>query len=282
MQTGFRRSAAIASSVLGAFFVVMYVLASWTLLHTTNTDAYVQTTAVVIDQPQVQNEIAATIVSSVVGESQLPEEIITLLTNGARLVVASDNFHAFWELANRSMHDIVRDQLLGNSPFTQAGARIDITAEVNLVLENLRQIDSRLLALLPDNAPETVVQLVDQETLANIGDAISGLERLKTFSALFASVFFVISTLLLGLRRRSLVMASAALTLTAPAIYGVSKVIPLIAERFIDEEFRGTTYIVATQMASTMTTQAWQVLFFGFLGFLVAFFPRKSSADASL
>jgi hypothetical protein len=279
MQTGFRRSAAIATSVLGAIFVVVYVLASWALLHTTNTDTYVQTTAIVIDQPQVQDEIATTIVSSVVGQSLLPDEVVTLLTNGARLIVASDSFHAFWELANRSMHDIVRDQLLGNSPINPEGARIDITAEVNLVVENLRQIDPRVSALLPNNAPETAVQIVDQDTLTKIRDAIGGLERLKTFSVLFACVFFVISTILLGLRRRSLVMASLAITITAPAIYGVSKLIPLIAERFIDEEFRGTTYVVATQMASTMTTNAWQVLFFGFVGFVVAFFPRRNTPD---
>jgi hypothetical protein len=177
------------------------------------------------------------------------------------------------------MHDIVRDQLLGNSPINPEGARIDITAEVNLVVENLRQIDPRVSALLPNNAPETAVQIVDQDTLTKIRDAIGGLERLKTFSVLFACVFFVISTILLGLRRRSLVMASLAITITAPAIYGVSKLIPLIAERFIDEEFRGTTYVVATQMASTMTTNAWQVLFFGFVGFVVAFFPRRHTPD---
>ena len=282
MRAGSRRSLSIAASLFGAFCVVLYVLASWTLTHTTDTRTYVRTADLVIDQTQVQSEIATTIVTSVVGDAQLPDELVTLLNNGARLIVASDSFHKFWQVANRSMHEIAREQLLGNNPIDPAGARIDITAEVNLVLENLRQIDPRLAGLLPDNAPETAVQIVNQETLTDIRDAISGLERLKTFSAPIALALFAISTLLWGLRRRSLVVTASALSVTALAIYGVSTVIPLIAERFVDEEFLYTTYIVATQMASTMTTSAWQVLFCGFVGFVIAFFPRKHNSNNQL
>lgn len=282
MRAGSRRSIAIAAAVLGAVFVVLAVLASWTLTHTTDTRTYVRTADLVIDQTQIQSEIAATIVTSIVGDAQLPDDLVALLDNGARLIVASDSFHKFWQVANRSMHEIAREQLLGNNPIDPAGARIDITAEVNLVLENLRQIDPRLAGLLPDNAPETAVQIVNQETLTDIRDAISGLERLKTFSAPIALALFAISTLLWGLRRRSLVVTASALSVTALAIYGVSTAVPLIAERFVDEEFRSTTYIVATQMASTMTTSAWQVLFCGFVGFVIAFFPRKQNSNNQL
>ncbi len=281
MRTASSRPLVLATSILGGFCVVLYVLASWTLQHTTDTGTYVRTANLVIDQPQVQNEIAATIVTSVVGDTPLPDEIVTLLNNGARLIVGSDGFHDFWELANRSMHDIVREQLLGNDAVNPLGARIDITAEVNLVLENLRQIDPRLSGLLPNNAPETAVQIVDQETLTDIRNAISGLERLKTFSALFAFALLTISTLLLGIRRRSLVLASVTLAVTALAIYGISTAIPLIAERFIDEEFRATSRVIATQMASTMTTAAWQILFGALVGFVIAFFPRRKVSDAS-
>jgi hypothetical protein len=275
VRAGSRRVFAIAASLLGGIFVLLSVIASWTLTHTTDTATYVRTADLVIDQAQVQDEIAATIVTSVVGDAALPEEIIALLNSGARLIVGSDGFHEFWRIANQSMHQIVREQLLGNEPINPQGARIDITAEVNLVLENLRQLDPRLAGLLPDNAPDTGVQIVDQETLTDIRNAISGLERLKTFSALFAFALLTISTLLLGLRRRSLVLASVTLAVTALAIYGISTAIPLIAERFIDQEFRATSRVIATQMASTMTTSAWQILFGALVGFVIAFFPRR-------
>lgn len=281
MRTGSRRTFAIAVSLLGGIFVVLSVLASWTLLHTTDTPTYVRTADLVIDQTQVQDEISSTIVSSVVGDTPLPDEIISLLNSGARLIVGSDGFHDFWRIANQSMHEIVREQLLGNDAIDPMGARIDITAEVNLVLENLRQIDPRLSGLLPDNAPETAVQIADQETLTDIRNAISGLERLKIFGALFAVVLFVLSTVLLGLRRRSLVLVASTLAITALGVYGVSSAIPPLAERFVDKEFRGTTYIVAKQMASTMTTTAWQILFCAFVGFVVAFFPRRNTSDTS-
>ena len=279
MRAGFRRPLALSASLIGAIFVVLYAVSSWTLLNTTDTGTYVRTTDLVIDQPQVQEEIATTIVDSVVGDAQLPDDIVTLLNNGARLIVASDGFHEFWKVANRAMHAIVREQLLGNAPVDPTGARIDITAEVNLVLENLRQIDPRLPTLLPNNAPETSVQIVDQETLTDIRDAISGLERLKTFSAISAFALFAISTLILGLRRRSLVLASAMLWVSALAIYAVSITVPMIAERFVDEEFRATTHVVATHMASTLTTSSWQIVFFGLVGFVIAFFPRKNTSE---
>lgn len=281
MRAGSKRVLAIATSVLGGVFVVLSVLASWTLTHTTDTATYVRTTDLVIDQAQVQDEIASTIVTSVVGDAALPEEIISLLNSGARLIVGSDGFHDFWRIANQSMHEIVREQLLGNDPLSPQGARIDITTEVNLVLENLRQLDPRLAGLLPDNAPDTGVQIVDQETLTDIRNAISGLERLKTFGALFAVALFVLSTVLLGLRRRSLVLVACTLVVTALAVYGVSSAIPPLAQRFVDKEFQGTTYVVAKDMASTMTTSAWQVLFGALVGFVIAFFPRRKISAAS-
>jgi hypothetical protein len=281
VRAGSKRVFAIAASLLGGVFVVLSVLASWTLTHTTDTATYVRTADLVIDQAQVQDEIASTIVTSVVGDAALPEEIITLLNSGARLIVGSDGFHDFWRIANQSMHETVREQLLGNDPINPQGARIDITAEVNLVLENLRQLDPRLAGLLPDNAPDTGVQIVDQETLTDIRNAIGGLERLKTFGALFAVALFVLSTVLLGLRRRSLVLTSGTLVLTALAVYGVSSVIPPLAQRFVDKEFQGTTYVIAKDMASTMTTSAWQVLFGALVGFVIAFFPRRKISAAS-
>jgi hypothetical protein len=281
VRAGSKRVFAIAASLLGGVFVVLSVLASWTLTHTTDTATYVRTADLVIDQAQVQDEIAATIVTSVVGEVALPEEIITLLNSGARLIVGSDGFHDFWRIANQSMHQIVREQLLGNEVIDPMGARIDITAEVNLVLENLRQIDPRLAGLLPDNAPDTAVEIVDQDTLTDIRNAISGLERLKTFGALFAVALFVLSTVLLGLRRRSLVLTACTLVLTALAVYGVSSAIPPLAQRFVDKEFQGTTYVIAKDMASTMTTSAWQVLFGALVGFVIAFFPRRKISAAS-
>lgn len=268
-------------SLLGGVFVVLSVLASWTLLHTTDTSTYLRTADLVIDQTQVQDEISSTIVTSVVGDAPLPDDIISSLNSGARLIVGSDGFHDFWRIANRSMHEIIREQLLGNDAIDPMGARIDITAEVNLVLDNLRQIDPRLSELLPDNAPETAVEIADQDTLSDIRDAISGLERLKTYGALLAVVLFVLSTALLGLRRRSLVLVASTLVITALGVYGISTVIPLVAERFVDKEFRGTTYVIATQMASTMTTTAWQILFCAFVAFVVAFFPRRNTSDKS-
>jgi hypothetical protein len=281
VRAGSKRVLAIAASVLGGVFVVLSVLASWTLTHTTDTATYVRTTDLVIDQAQVQDEIASTIVTSIVGDAALPEEIISLLNSGARLIVGSDGFHDFWRIANQSMHEIVREQLLGNDPINPQGARIDITTEVNLVLENLRQLDPRLAGLLPDNAPDTGVQIVDQETLTEIRNAISGLERLKTFGALFAVALFVLSTVLLGLRRRSLVLVACTLVVTALAVYGVSSAIPPLAQRFVDKEFQGTTYVVAKDMASTMTTSAWQVLFGALVGFVIAFFPHRKISAAS-
>lgn len=274
MRAGSKRLLAIIFSALGAFFTVLFVLASWVWTQALDTDTYVATSAVAIDQVQIQSEIAQNIVDSVVGEAVIDDNIRAILEQGARLVVSSDEFHSFWELANRGMHEILRNQFLNNDAQLQ-NAQIDITPEVNQVLTNLRAIDPALSRLLPESAPSTVIEIADTDTVNNIKSAVSGLDRVKVLAPIFAAVFFSLAFLSLGLRRRSVLAPVIALVVAAAVVYALDGITTAIARRFIDSEFRDTADAVLEHMTSSLSSRAWQIVAIAILVVVIAFFPIR-------
>lgn len=275
MRKGFSRGLSIAAAVIGAFFVLIAAVSSWTWSQVMDTDDYVETMMVVIEQPIVQNEIADTIVTAVVGESPIPGEVTNLLTEGARVAVASPGFASFWELANRSLHESLRRQILSDDPIESIVARIDMTAEVGAVLERVRAIDPRLAEVLPDQAPETAIEIADTERLREIRGAVSGLDRLAGTTPWVAAAFLAMAALLRGFSRRSLRVPAIALALVAPATYGIGYLVPWTVRRFVDDRFHEPADAVSTHIGSALAGRAWQLLFIAAAIFLVTVIPAS-------
>lgn len=263
----------IAASMIGAFFVVVSAVASWTWSQVMDTDNFVSTMAVVIEQPEVRDEIAASIVTSVVGDADVPAPVVALLTDGARLAVASQEFARYWELANRSLHETLRRQIVSDAPIETLVARIDLTAEVDAVLERIGGIDPQLAAVLPERAPETTIEIADTGRLDDIRGAVSGLDRLADTTPWVAGVFLVVATLFSGLRRRALRVPAIALVLTGPVIYAIGWAVPWVVRRLVDDRFDAPADAVTRHMTASLGGRAWQVLFVGLVLFVVALVP---------
>lgn len=274
MRVGSRRLLALIFAVLGGFFALIFVLASWVWTQALDTNTYVATSTVAIEQPQIQSEIANNIVESIVGDSPIDENLRTALEEGARLLVASDGFRSFWQLANQSMHEVLRDQFL-NTDITPQNAQIDITPEVDAVLANLRALDPVFARILPDSAPSTVIEIADAETMNDISSAIRGLDRAQTLSPLFAAAFFVLSALMLGVRRKSLLAPALALVVTAAIVSLLDNVIVTIARRFVDAEFRDTATTILQHMTQSLSGRSWQLVALAILSLVVAYFPVR-------
>lgn len=274
MRVGSRRLLALIFAVLGGFFALIFVLASWVWTQALDTNTYVATSTVAIEQPQIQSEIANNIVESIVGDSPIDENLRTALEEGARLLVASDGFRSFWQLANQSMHEVLRDQFL-NTDITPQNAQIDITPEVDAVLANLRALDPVFARILPDSAPSTVIEIADAETMNDISSAIRGLDRAQTLSPLFAAAFFVLSALMLGIRRKSLLAPALALIATAAIVSLLDNVIVTIARRFVDAEFRDTATTILQHMTQSLSGRSWQLVALAILSLVVAYFPVR-------
>lgn len=274
MRVGSRRILALIFAVLGGFFALIFVLASWVWTQALDTNTYVATSTVAIEQPQIQSEIANNIVESIVGDSPIDENLRTALEEGARLLVASDGFRSFWQLANQSMHEVLRDQFL-NTDITPQNAQIDITPEVDAVLANLRALDPVFARILPDSAPSTVIEIADAETMNDISSAIRGLDRAQTLSPLFAAAFFVLSALMLGVRRKSLLAPALALIATAAIVSLLDNVIVTIARRFVDAEFRDTATTILQHMTQSLSGRSWQLVALAILSLVVAYFPVR-------
>ena len=274
MRAGSRRLLALIFAALGGFFTVVFVLSSWVWTQALDTNTYVATSAVAIDQPQIQAEIANNIVESVVGDNPIDENLRTALEEGARLLVASDGFGSFWQIAHRSMHEVLRDQFL-NTDITPQNAQIDITPEVDAVLANLRALDPVFAKILPTAAPSTVIEIADAETINDISSAVRGLDRAQTLSPLFAAVLFALSALMLGVRRKSLVAPALALIATAVIVSFLDSAVAAIARRFVDAEFRDTASTILTHMTQSLSVRSWQLVALAFLCMVVAYFPVR-------
>lgn len=281
MQVGFRRLAQVAVATVATASIVVWATATWVWSNALDTDTYVGTANVALEQPDVQSAIAGRIVDSIVGDADIPDEITALLDDGARFVVASRGFAVFWEQAQRGMHEILRRQVLDDVAPAQMSARITLTPEVDAVLQRLREMDPGLARYLPASTPEVVIEVADAERLADIKSAVDGLDRLSTATAWSSVVLLVLAALLSGFRRRSATVVAVVAALSAVLVYGVAVLVPAFASRLADDTYAAAADAVAGHMATGLTTRSWQLVAFSVAAVVAAFFPMRSLRRAT-
>lgn len=281
MQVGFRRLVSTVAALLAAASMVIWSTASWAWSNALDTDTYVRTASVALAQPEVQLTIADSIVESILGDAQVPDDIRNALTDGARFVVASASFATFWEQAHRTMHEVLRRQVLDDVPVAEISARIPLTAEVDAVLQRLRGLDPALAQFLPDAAPEAVIEIADNDRLADIRSAVDRLDRLTNIMAWSAAVLTIVAVLAWNMRRRSATVAAITAGAAALIVYGLAALVPLFAARVADERYADAADAVGAHMATGLSDRSWQLVAFAGFSLLVAFFPVRSLRRAT-
>lgn len=281
MQVGFRRIAQFIVAMLATMSIVLWATATWVWSNALDTDTYVATANVALEQPDVQAAIAGRIVESIVGDADIPAEITALLDDGARFIVASRGFAVFWEQAQRGMHEILRQQVLDDAASAQMSARIQLTPEVDAVLARLREMDPGLAQYLPAATPEVAIEVADAERLADIRSAVDGLDRLSTATAWSSLVLLALAVALSGLRRRSAMVVSVVALVSAVLVYGVASLVPAFASRVADDTYAAAADAVAAHMAAGLTTRSWQLVAFAGAAVVAAYFPWRSLRRAT-
>lgn len=186
-----------ARTVIGVIMVFLAgvsatfgVAAFWTQSELLDTNTWVATSTAIINDPQVQNDVATAIAVQVVEsvgveafvQNALPAPLsglsgsvtdaaTTLITTATAAVVRTDAFVTVWDAAVRAAHEEFLHAVDGSSRFTELGPdgiSLDVGASLDQVDQQLRQSGITVLDSVDLSAIDIKILLVDAPGLDRI------------------------------------------------------------------------------------------------------------------
>jgi len=259
-----RRPFIIGAGLIATLSLALALTTNWAYSEAINTSKFVQTTDTILDDPLVQEELAKTIVDSLVEDSPLPQVLLAPLTKTASAIVASPTFQTFWSDAIREIHQPLVIQLQSDTPVDKTEAlRVDLTEMVNAVLLDLRTQFPRAAGVLPTTAPLVEFELIDGENLESARQIVDTVNILRWILAIITVA--LLSLLTFMSRRSGHLTRTPAIVVSAGALIALitAIAIPSVAQSFADSEYAQTARTVGTSLASSLQTQAIVLLVIG-------------------
>jgi hypothetical protein len=263
-----RRLFIIGAGLIATLSLALALTTNWAYSEAINTSKFVQTADTILDDPLVQEELATTIVDSLVEDSPLPQVLLAPLTKTASAIVASSTFQSFWSDAIREIHQPLVMKLQSDTPIDKTAAlRVDLTEMVNAVLADLRTQFPRAAGVLPTTAPLVEFELIDGENLESSRQIVGTVNILRWILAIITVA--LLSLLTFMSRRSGHLTRTPAIVVSAGALVTLitASAIPSVAQSLADSEYAQTARTVGTSVASSLQTQA-IVLFAIGLGFI--------------
>jgi len=278
-----RRLFIIVVGLIATLSFALGLTTNWAYSEALNTSKFVQTADTILDDPLVQEELATTIVDSLVQDSPLPQILLAPLTKTASTIVASPTFQTFWSDAIREIHHPLVTQLQSDTPIDKTAAlRVDLTEMVNAVLADLRTQFPRAAGILPTTAPLVDFELIDGENLETARKVANTVNMLRWTLAI---ITVALLSLLTFMSRKS-----GHLTRT-PAIVGsagasialiTAIAIPSVAQSFADSEYSQTAHTIGTSLASSLQSQAIILLIIGVATFSAPYVRQRATRKKKL
>ncbi|GAA1622169.1 hypothetical protein [Georgenia ruanii] len=229
--------------LLGCVLAALSVVSTWLATQVTNTNAYVETVAPVIDDPRLQKAMADQItaavfteldvqgvtsqmLSTVAGQTNLPPPVqakveglaapITsgvqgFLTDQVNTVVASPQFAQLWAEANRQVHQALVNVMTGKQggavQVSNGAVSIDLAPFIDLVKTRLVDRGVAIAAQIPEIHKSFVIYQSDTlaHNVAAAQTAFSVLSTLGTALPIVTLVVLAAGVLLAPRHRRALV-----------------------------------------------------------------------------
>jgi hypothetical protein len=259
-----RRLFIIGAGLIATLSLALALTTNWAYSEALNTSKFVQTTDTILDDPLVQEELAKTIVDSLVEDSPLPQVLLAPLTRTASAIVASPTFQTFWSDAIREIHQPLVIQLQSDTPVDKTAAlRVDLTEMVNAVLLDLRTQFPRAAGVLPTTAPLVEFELIDGENLESARQIVGTVNILRWILAIITVA--LLSLLTFMSRRSGHLTRTPAIVVSAGALITLITAIsiPSVAQSLADSEYTQTARTIGTSLASSLQSQAIILLVIG-------------------
>jgi hypothetical protein len=259
-----RRLFIIGAGLIATLSLALALTTNWAYSEALNTSKFVQTTDTILDDPLVQEELAKTIVDSLVEDSPLPQVLLAPLTKTAFAIVASPTFQTFWSDAIREIHQPLVIQLQSDTPVDKTAAlRVDLTEMVNAVLLDLRTQFPRAAGVLPTTAPLVEFELIDGENLESARQIVGTVNILRWILAIITVA--LLSLLTFMSRRSGHLTRTPAIVVSAGALIALitAIAIPSVAQTLADSEYTQTARTVGTSVATSLRTQSFIAMTIG-------------------
>jgi len=223
--------------VIGFILVPLSGIAIWSHNQLTNTDRYVDTVSPLASNPDIQKSVATVVVNSLFHqinaehriESALPKRakflgaplagaIQNYATDSTEKLLASSQFQALWDKANRVAHtELVA--LLTDDPGKKKSAvalnngqvQLDLSQVVTKVQGRLVKAGLTFLAGIHVPPVSTTVNIINSEGLSEARTYLGILDTLSSVLPVLAIGAFALSALIVRTRRRATIRAALVL-----------------------------------------------------------------------
>lgn len=208
--------------ILATLIAVLSAATTWVRVQALDTDAWVDASSELLEEPEVQAALATYLVEELYAavdvtaefQAALPEDLSGIAgplagalrgpaINGVERVLDRPRLQSAWEEANRLAHEtfvaIVRNETRDNVSTADGTVELDLGAAVVAVGQDLGLPDAALDRIPDDLGQITVVQSDD---LANLQDAVRVLDVLSWFLFLVVVVLYALAVYLARERRR--------------------------------------------------------------------------------
>lgn len=256
-----RRLGFVVIATAATLLCTLALTFNWAYSQAFDTSQFVSTADTIYQDPSVQQEIAQTLVASLVGDTELPAVITKPLTTMTTELVSSETFHTFWVTAVEKIHQPLMKQLQSDAPLGKAAAvRVDLTEIVNTVLDDIRQKYPQASALLPTEAPLTEYQLLDADNMSTARDVVHLLSAIRW-------ILFVLAIALLAgtsfLAHHSVRTTAFTAAVGATIAYIASFIVPILMQSAASTEHQDTARAIGLSLASPLRMNSLVVLLIG-------------------
>ncbi len=258
-----RRIGSILLAVVTTVLVMLSLIVNWAYTEVFTTSRFVKTASVAAQQPQVQSEIAAAMITPIAEERNLPVLFQLILQSAAERIVASPAFQTFWSDAVRTIHQPLIQELKSDGSTAATSHRVDLRPMLSQLISDIREENPRLGSLLPDEYPQAEFELLSAEDLESARSTVSTITLIRTLLPIVALVFLVLSYFIAPRSMRTVRRPALPLAVGSGLVVFLSLLVAPIASGLASDSNTEISQAIASSVATSLRTQSFIAMAIG-------------------
>ena len=258
-----RRIGSILLAVVTTVLVMLSLIVNWAYTEVFTTSRFVKTASVAAQQPQVQSEIAAAMITPIAEERNLPVVFQFILQSTAERIVASPAFQTFWFDAVRTIHEPLVQELKSDDSTAATSHRVDLRPMVSRLISDIRNENPQLGLLLADEYPQAEFELLSAEDLESARSAVSTITLIRTLLPIAALVSLVLNYFIAPRSMRTVRRPALPLAVGSGLVVFLSLIVAPITSGLASDSNTEISKAIASSVATSLRTQSLIVMAIG-------------------
>jgi hypothetical protein len=258
-----RRIGSILLAIVTTVLVTLGLIVNWAYTEVFTTSRFVKTASVAAQQPQVQSEIAAAMITPIAEERNLPVVFQPILQSAAERIVASPAFQTFWSDAVRTIHQPLVQELKSDGSTAATSHRVDLRPVVSQLISDIKAENPRLGLLLADEYPQAEFELLSAEDLESARSTVSTITLIRTLLPIAALLCLMLSYFIAPRGMRTVRRPALPLAAGSSVVVFVSLLVSPIASGLASDSNTEISQAIASSVATSLRTQSFIVMAIG-------------------